>query len=307
MLLELFLMGKRLGKQKMDYVILTDSGLDVPAAIRHELGIEVYRIPIFVDEKEFDYNVEIDDGFEEFYKKLKAGSLTKTAALNPFDYREILEPFLKEGKDVIYVGFSSNISGSLGYFKTAVNDLLSDYPERKIILCDTLSLSFGGGKLVQQAAKMLADGKSGEEIQKYVEEERFKTALMFTPETLTYLKRGGRLSGAKAAIGNFLNLKPILYVNNDGVLDKACQVQGRKKSLQTMCEIAARCGDDIENQEVVVLHSLCEEDAKLFAEMVKKSLNPKEVKIYSIGPVIGAHCGPGTIGFCFRAKTRDLK
>ena len=291
----------------MKYVILTDSGCDVPAAIRHELGIEVYKIPVFVDDNQFDYNVEVDDGFEEFYKKLKAGSVTKTAALNPLDYREVLEPFLKEGNDVIYVGYSSNISGSLGYFKTAADELMVDYPDRKIILCDTLSLSFGGGRLVQQAAKMLKEGKSAQEIQKYVEEERFKTALMFTPETLTYLKRGGRLSGAKAAIGNLLNLKPILYVNNDGVLDKACQVQGRKKSLQTMCEIAARCGDDLENQEVVVLHSLCEEDAKLFAEMVKKQLNPKEIKIYSIGPVIGAHCGPGVIGFCFRTKTRDLK
>jgi len=288
-------------------IILTESACDVPASIRHELGIEIYKVPVFVDDKEYDYNVEIDDGFVDFYNKLKAGSVTKTAAVSPFGYREILEPFMKEGKDVIYVSYSGNISGALNYFRTAADELMADYPERKIVICDTLNLSFGGGIMVIEAAKMLKQGKSTEEIQKFVDEEKFKVGLMFTPETLTYLKRGGRLSGAKAAIGNFLNLKPILYVGNDGVLEKAMQVSGRKKSLQTMCEIAKRNAENVENEEVVILHSAAEEDAKLFAEMIKTSLNPKDIKIYSIGPVIGAHCGPGTIGIYFKSKTREIK
>lgn len=288
-------------------VILTESACDVPAAVRHELGIDVYKVPVFVDDKEYDYNVEVDDGFVDFYDKLKKGSVTKTAAVSPFGYREILEPYMKEGKDVIYVAYSGNISGALNYFMSAANELMQDYPERKIVLCDTLNLSFGGGIMVVEAAKMLKEGRSTEEIQKYVDEAKFKFGLMFTPETLTYLKRGGRLSGAKAAIGNFLNLKPILYVGDNGVLEKALQVSGRKKSLMTMCEIAKRNAENVENETVYVLHSAAEEDAKMFAEMIKSALNPKEIKIYSIGPVIGAHCGPGTIGIGFKSKTRELK
>lgn len=292
---------------KDNRVILTDSACDVPAEVRHELGIDVYKIPIFVDDKGFDYNVEIDDGFEDFYSKLKAGGLTKTAAVSPFGYREILEPYMKEGKDIIYVAYSGNISGALNYFRSAAEELMADYPERKIVLIDTLNLAFGGGIMVVEAAKMLKEGKNTEEIQKYIDGEKFKVGLMFTPETLTYLKRGGRLSGAKAAIGNFLNLKPILYVGDNGVLEKAMQVSGRKKSLQTMCEITKRNAEDAENETIYVLHSAAQDDAKMFAEMIKNQVNPKEIKIYSIGPVIGAHCGPGTIGICFKSKNRELK
>lgn len=287
-------------------ILITDSACDVPAKLRHELNIDVYKIPVFLNDETYDYNCEIDDGFMDFYSRLKKGALVKTAAISPFGYREIFEPFLKAGKDVLYVAYSGKISSALDYFWKTAQELMEEYPGRKIVLVDTLNLSFGGGIMVVTAAKMLKEGKSLEEIKAFLDEEKMKIGLFFTPETLTYLKRGGRLSGAKAVIGNMLNLKPILYVGDKGVLERALQVSGRKKSFQTIIDLAKKNAENLSSQEIYVLHSFCEEDAKEFAKMAKEQLMPAAISISSIGPVIGAHCGPGTIGLCFKASKREF-
>lgn len=292
------------GVKMSNFIILTESASDVPASVRKELGIEVYKVPVMIDEEPYEYNVEIDDGFVDFYAKLKAGSVVKTAAVSPFGYREIIESYFKQGKDILYVAYSGAISNALEYYKQAASELMQEYPERKALLADTLSLAYGSGMLVVEAAKMLKEGKSAEEIIAYVDEAKFKTAVCFTPETLTYLKRGGRLSGAAAMIGNMLNLKPILAIGDNGKLESQYKVSGRKKSLLALLNEVERLGENLNDREFCVVHAACENDANFLAEQAKVKFNLKSVNIYSVGPVIGAHCGPGTIGIAFNAKKR---
>ncbi|MBQ4382218.1 MAG: DegV family protein [Oscillospiraceae bacterium] len=282
-----------------DYVIVTDSSCDLPADLADELGLVVLPLSVTVDGKTFKNYLdgrEID--FKEFYAKLRGGANAVTAAVNMETFRELFETELKKGKDIIYLGFSSGLSGTYQAGKLAADELREEYPERKIFTLDTLCASMGQGLCVWHVAKFAQQGKSFEEVCVFAQKIAPRCIHWFTVNDLFFLKRGGRVSAATAMLGTVLNIKPVLHVDDEGHLINMAKARGRKASLNAVFEKLRDTGDDIHNQTIFISHGDCIEDAK-YVEGLFRNYGVKDVIISYVGPVIGAHSGPGTLAvFC---------
>ena len=288
-----------------DFVIITDSSCDLPASLVEELGIHVVPLSFLMEEKSyFNYPDNRDMSPEEFYEKLAAGSLPTTNAVNVGQATEAMELYLKQGKDVLALGFSSALSTTFNSFAIAADDLKSQYRERKILAVDTLSASVGQGLLVCQAARMAKEGKSIEETRDWVEENKLHVCHWITVNDLFHLKRGGRVSARTAVLGTMLQIKPVLIVTDEGKLDTVAKARGRKAALTMLAEKVAETAMDPENQTMFISHSACREDAQFVADEVKTRCGVKEVVISDIGPVIGSHTGVGCVAMCFLGTRR---
>ncbi len=288
-----------------DFVIITDSSCDLPAAMVEELGIHVVPLSFRMEDKSyFNYPDNRDMSPEEFYKKLAAGSLPTTNAVNVGQATEAMELYLEQGKDVLVLGFSSALSTTYNSFAIAVDDLKRHYRERKIFAVDTLSASVGHGLLVYQAAKMAKAGESIEETRDWVEENKLHVCHWVTVNDLFHLKRGGRVSAATAVMGTMLQVKPVLIVSDEGKLDTVAKARGRKAALNTLVDKVAETAVAPEEQTMFISHSACRKDAEFVAEEIKKRCGVQEVIISDIGPVIGAHTGVGCIAMCFLGTKR---
>ncbi len=290
----------------LSYKIITETNTDLPQNIIDEL--DVHAIPMLFTQCDKEYK-NYADGRElnhfEFYEKLAQGHMSTTAQISMDTFANEVKPYLDAGLDIIYIAFSSSLSGTFSTCNIAAQELREEYPERKIILVDTLSASMGEGMLVYYAAKMQKEGKSIEEVEQWVLENRLKLAHWFSVEDLHHLKRGGRLSGASAAIGTVMNIKPILYINDEGKLVPNGKVRGRKQSLDELANKVIENAVDIENEYVFICHANCEDDAKYIANKIKYETKPKETIINMIGPVIGGHAGQGAVAVFFFAKSRS--
>lgn len=288
-----------------EYIIMTDSSCDLPLEIVNDLEISVLPLSLVIDDKKYyNYLDERDITFSEFYKLMRNKKTSKTSAVNPSDFVNEMEKFLKQGKDILYLGFSSGLSCTYNNANTAVDQLLKIYPDRKIYTVDTLCASLGQGLLVYLTAMEKQKGKSIEELRDFAENIKLKVCHWFTVEDLYHLKRGGRISSSTAVIGSMLGIKPILNVDDIGKLINVSKVRGRKASINELFNKVKENAIIPSQQTVFISHGDCLDDANYLADLLKKELNVKEVIINYVGPVIGTHSGPGTMAIFFLGNKR---
>ncbi len=288
-----------------DYVIMTDSSCDLPASLANEMELTV--LPLYVDvdgQKYTNYLDEREISFSEIYAKLRTKCPAKTSAVNTNDFMEPMENLLKAGKDVLYIGFSSGLSGTYNAGAMAARELSEKYPERKIYTCDSLCASLGQGLLVYHAWQEKKKGRTIEEVRDFVEYNKLHLCHWFTIDDLMFLKRGGRVSGATAVVGSMLSIKPVMHVDNEGHLIKVDVARGRKASIKALADRAEKLGVDLQDQTIFISHGDCIDDANYLADIMRNRFNVRDVLINYVGPVIGAHSGPGTIALFFLGKER---
>lgn len=288
-----------------DFVILTDSSADLSADMAQKLSVEVLPLGFVLDNqtyRNYPDNREMDP--HVFYDRLRAGDVATTTALNVAEYTEALEPLLQAGKDVLVLAFSSGLSTTYNSSRLAVEELSAKYPERKLYTVDTLCASLGQGLLVWYAARERDRGHSIEEVRDWLEDHRLNVCHQFTVDDLYFLKRGGRISAATAVVGSMLQIKPVLHVDDEGHLINIGKVRGRQAALKALVDRMEETALDSGSLTVFISHGDCLEDAQIVADMVKKRFGVEEVYINYVGPVIGAHSGPGTVALFYAGTER---
>ncbi len=288
-----------------DFVILTDSSADLSADMVQKLNVEVLPLGFVLDNQSYrNYPDNRDMDPHVFYERLRAGNVATTNAVNVAQYMEALEPLLQSGKDVLVLAFSSGLSTTYNSSRLAVEELSARYPERKLYTVDTLCASLGQGLLVWYAARERDRGRSIEEVRDWIEEHRLNICHQFTVDDLHFLKRGGRISAATAVVGTMLQIKPVLHVDNEGHLINIGKARGRQASLKALVDKMEQTALDSGSLTVFISHGDCLEDARTVADMVKNRFGVEEVYINYVGPVIGAHSGPGTVALFYAGTER---
>lgn len=283
-----------------DYIILTDSSVDYTPELAEELDVHILPLAYLMDGKTYlNHPDHRDMPIEELYARLRAGTVVTTNAVNLSQFVEAAEPFLKAGTDVLIISFSSGLSSTYASAKMAAEELSEAYPQRKICAVDTLAASLGQGLLVWYAAKKRLAGASFEEVRDWVEENKLHMCHWFTVDDLHFLKRGGRISAATAVVGSLLSIKPVLHMDDEGHLVSVSKARGRKASLVAMADKVGELAIEPEKQTMFISHGDCLEEARFLADLVKERYGVKEIFINFVGPVIGAHSGPGTIALFF--------
>lgn len=288
-----------------DYVIFTDSCADLDEKMLQEL--EVQYLPFSFTSNDSTYRNWADGrelSFKDFYDKLRAGGSASTSQVNATEFVEAFRPILQSGKDLVYLAFSSGLSGTIHSARLAADDLAEEFPDAKVLVVDTYAASLGQGLLVWHTAQLKKQGKTMQEVATWVEENQGKLAHWFTVDDLNFLKRGGRLSGAAALFGTMLNIKPVLHVDDEGHLIAMEKVRGRKQSLNALVDHMEKTATNPAQQLVFISHADAPEDAQYVAEEVKRRLGVTQTYINYIGPVIGSHAGPGTVALFFLASER---
>lgn len=286
-----------------NYIIFTDSACDINPATLKEWGVESISMTFRFDGEEREYSSD-DMEITDFYNRMRDGGVAKTAAINPDRFIEAFEEILKQGKDILYLGFSSGLSATHNNSRIAAEELRAKYPERKIITVDTLAASAGQGLLVYLTLEQKNNGATIEEAADFAEKTKLHICHWVTVDELVYLKRGGRISSTVAIVGKALGIKPIIHVDNDGKLISVSKVRGRKTSITTVANKYTELARNPKSGTVFISHGDCLEDAMEVADILKKE-HKMPVKIVThIGSVIGAHSGPGTIALFFVGKER---
>ena len=289
----------------MNFEIITDSSCNLTNSVIKELGLHILSLTYqFGDEvyKTFDKDKEND--LKVFYSRLRNGETATTSLVTYESVEELSVPLLEEGKDLLYIGFSSGLSGTYKVTALAFRDLREKYPDRKLIAIDTLAASLGEGLLVYKAAKMRLDGKSIEECADFLEKTKLHLCHWFTVNDLYFLKKGGRVSASTALLGTLLNIKPVMHMDNDGHLILKGKVRGRKASLDALVNKAGELGIDLASQTVFISHGDCVEDAEYVRDQMKEKYGVSDFLINYVDCVIGAHSGPGTVALFFMGKER---
>ena len=288
-----------------NYVIITDSSCDLPDSLVRELELEVLPLAFIMDGKTYrNYPDNREMSPEEFYSRQKDGMMATTNAVNVGEAAEAIESVLKRGLDVLVLGFSSGLSATFSSFQIAAEELAEKYPERKVYAVDTLCASLGQGMLVYQAAKLRQEGKTIEEVRDWAEANKLRQCHWFTVNDLFFLKKGGRVSAATAVVGTMLQIKPVLHVDDEGHLINVGKARGRKASLNALVDKVGELAEDPASQIMFISHTDCADDALYVAEEVRKKHGAKKIIINSIGPVIGAHTGPGCVALFFMGRHR---
>ncbi len=286
-----------------NYKIISDSACDLPRAMLQELDVSITPLTLLFRGENIPDSVE-DANIKEIYQGLRAGEPAKTSAANPEGWTAVMEPVLREGKDILALAFSSGLSTTYQSAVIAAEDLMEKYPGRKIRVVDTLAAALGEGLLVWYTCKKRDEGLSLEELTAWVEEHKLNLAHWFTVDDLMYLKRGGRISAATALVGTMLQIKPILYVDKEGHLINVAKARGRKASLEALLKKMVELGDGFEQDMVFICHGDCIEDGEALKAMVMERTGAKNVMVSNLGAVIGSHAGPGTVSLFFMGKTR---
>lgn len=285
-----------------DFVIATDSDTEIPYTFADKHGIPVFLMPYTVngEEKLFDLGRTTD--FVGFYEGLKKGDDAITSTRPPADIADFFRDIVKEGKDVLYLSFSSKLSGHHDLALMARDMVKDEYPEARVEVVDTLKISMGAGIIVMEAQRLKDEGKSLDEIKEWVLESRNKAHAWFSVDDLNYLKKGGRLSSTAAALGTILDVKPILIVNSEGKIVPVEKIKGTKKVIKYFMSVIEENVEKPEQQTLYVLHANDMENAQRIVESAKESFAFKDIVIQDVGPVIGCHAGPGTLAVIFFGK-----
>ena len=285
-----------------EYIIMTDSTVDLPKEYLIE-ELQVPYIPLSYIMDGVTYEDMSGLSGKEFFDKIRAGSLPTTSQVNPEQAKKALEPYVKEEKDILFIGFSSALSGTFNSIRMAAEELMEEYPERKIITVDSLCACLGEGLLVYKAVQLKRAGKSLEEVAKWTEENKLHICHNVAIDDLNHLHRGGRVSKTAAIMGTMIQIKPIIHMNDNGELQVIGKQRGRKKALQHIVNMAVEQSKGWENDIIMITHGDCEEDAQYVAKLVREKMGIKNILINYIGSVIGSHTGPGVVAvFCMGEK-----
>lgn len=290
---------------KQPYVLMTDSSADLPASLERDMELEILPLSFTIGEKNYwNYPDEREMRFCDVYALLRGGEFVKTAAVNVDTFQQTMRPFLEAGQDILYLGFSSGLSATFNSSRLAAEELRTQFPERKILVVDTLCASLGQGMLVYLTAKKRAAGASIEEAAAFAEAAKLHICHWFTVDDLFFLKRGGRVSATTALLGSALGIKPVLHVDNDGHLIKVSQTRGRRNSINALLDHMKANAIDPASQTIFISHGDCADDAEQLAGLIRQAFGPIEIIINYVGPVIGAHSGPGTLALFYYGTER---
>ena len=290
----------------MLFEIVTDSSANLTDAMIAEYGLHILPLRFMADGEEYQSFTEGERSeLKKFYTLMRQGKVFTTSLPYPDKSEQKFRELLDSGRDVLYIGFSSGLSGTYGAMAAILDNLKGEFPERKIMHVDTLAAAMGEGLLVYKAAKMAAAGATIEETWQWVEDHKLQLAHWFTVEDLMYLFRGGRVSRTSAWAGSLLNIKPVLHVDDEGKLIPMDKVRGRKKSIMTMVDHMEKSAlAPVADQTVFISHGDCEDDLMILVEELRKRFGCTDIQWNILDPVIGAHSGPGTLALFFMANSR---
>ena len=286
-----------------NFILFTDSACDISEELLKEWNVECLSLNFRFEGEEQEYK-NYDMPVKQFYDKMREGGIARTSALNPQDYSCKFEELAAAGNDILCLVFSSGLSTTYNSARIAAEEVLEKYNDRKIIVIDTLCASAGQGLLVRLALNKQNEGADITETAEYVTNLVKKICHWFTVDDLVYLKRGGRVSPAVALVGTVLGIKPVLHVDNKGHLISKLKVRGRKTALNTLAEKYGELAEDTNEQLVYISHADCLDEANYLADILKEKYGALVSIITDIGPVIGAHAGPGTMALFFIGKER---
>ncbi len=280
-----------------DYIITVNSTVDVPKEWLEERNVPFIPLKYTIDGETYKDMMGLSS--KEFFQKLRAGKMSVTSQINPGEAKEALEPFLKEGKDVLHLAFSSGLSGTCSSMRLAAEELKEEYPDRKVIVVDTLCACLGEALLLYYVLKRKKEGMSIEEAAAWAEANKLHVCHNVTIDDLHHLQRGGRVSKTAAVVGTMVQIKPMIHMDNEGKLQVIGKERGRKKSLNKIVDRAVEQYKGWENDIVMITHGDCIEDAQYVAKLVREKMGIDNILVNNIGTVIGSHTGPGVVAvFC---------
>ncbi len=284
-----------------DYVLVSDSTADMPRELVKELGINIVPFSYSIDNEIYQYYLDERDGdIKVFYDKLREGAMPVTSQINPAMYKEFFEQFIKDGKDIVYMSFTSGLSGSYQTSKLAIEMLKDEYEEANIIAVDSLSASIGQGIFLYHAALLKNEGYTMEELVEWIEKSKHQVNHWFMVEDLFHLKRGGRVSAVEAVVGSALKIKPILSVDEEGKLVVKSKARGSGKALDYIKERVISEGGDLASLKAIIGSADAEESALKLKDMVTNAgMKEENIFIADIGPIIGSHVGAGMVAIAF--------
>ena len=292
----------------MDFEIVTDSCCNLLEDMIDDFGIHVLPLTFMVDGEDEVYQSYLKGertDLKQFYTMMREGKVFKTSLPNLAESEALFRDLLGSGRDVLYIAFSSGLSGTYQALSLMAAQLQEEFPERRIHVVDSLAASGGQGLLVWYAVQHARAGESIDQVRDWLEENKLHLAHWFTVDDLMFLFRGGRVSKTAAWAGTLLNIKPVLHVDDEGHLIPMEKVRGRKKSLNALIDHMEKSANKpISDQMVFITHGDCIEDAEYVAAKIKERFGVKEVVINYVDPVIGAHSGPGTMALFFLADKR---
>lgn len=284
-----------------DYIITVNSTVDTGKEWLEERNVPVIPLKYTIDGQEYTDMYGLSD--KEFFQKLREGKMSVTSQINPEEAKKMLEPYVKEGKDVLHLAFSSALSGTCNSMKIAAEELQEEYPEAKVIVVDTLCACMGEAMLLYYALKQKEAGKTIEEVAQWAEENKLHVCHNVTVDDLFHLHRGGRVSKTAAVLGTMVKVKPIIHMDDNGALQVIGKERGRKKSLHKIVDMAVERSEGWDNEIIMITHGDCLEDAEYVAKLVREKMGVENVFIHNIGTVIGSHTGPGVVAtFCMGNK-----
>lgn len=290
----------------MSFKIVTDSCANLTDEVIDRFGLTILPLTFMVDGKQHtSYKKQEKSNLPKFYKMMREGKVVTTSLPNLVDSKNEIEKILQGGDDVLFIAFSSGLSGTYTAIDLICKELASKYDDRKIFSVDTLAAAAGQGMLVWMAAEMRDEGKSIEEVRDWLEDNKLHLAHWFTVDDLHFLERGGRVSKTAAFAGTVLNIKPVLHVDDEGHLIPMEKVRGRKKSIESLAQHMKETMVEPYNYKVLISHGDCLEDAELLASKVKEVTGQEDIHINCLDPVIGAHSGPGTLALFYLATSRN--
>ncbi|HIW14431.1 MAG TPA: DegV family protein [Firmicutes bacterium] len=285
--------------------LLTDSTADLPASLVEELDLQVYPMAFVLEEKAYrDYPDGRELDIHAFYESLRHGKMSSSSQINQQQMVDWVSPFLENGEDVLYLSFSSGLSGTYQSARLAQEELRERFPDRTFTVVDSLCASMGEGLLAYYAAAMRQKGCTLKETAAWLEENKLKLCHWFTVDDLHHLKRGGRVSPATAVVGTMLNIKPVLHVDDNGHLIPMEKVRGRRQSLEALVRHMKETVENPEEQMIFISHGDCPQDAEYVAGRIRETMTVRDIRIHTIGPVIGTHSGPGTVALFFLGSHR---
>ncbi len=290
---------------EQSYVLMTDSDSDLPFSTADALGIPVVRMPYTLDGEAHEDDNGRAGVEKHFFDRMRAGATPNTSLLPTEAYLEYFEPILKE-KDLLFIAFSSNMSSTIQNVYEAREQLLAKYPGRRFTVVDTLSISGPMALLVLKAHELYAQGRSMDEVAQWVLDNRMRAQVWMTVGDLKYLARGGRITPTSAIFGTMLDIRPIICLGKSGKMEAVEKVRGRKNTLKTIVERTARSIEHPEAQTLLILHGDVPKEAEVLAGMLRERIPTlRDIRIQIVGPVIGSHCGPGTLASVFMGGERE--
>ena len=285
-----------------EFVITVNSTVDLPKEWLEERHVPVMPLKYTIDGQTYPDMSGLTA--KEFFQKLREGKTAVTSQINPDEAREMLEPIVKEGKDILHLAFSSGLSGTYNSMRIAAEELSEEYPDVKIVVIDTLCACMGEGLLLYKVLQLKDQGKTMDEIAAWVEENKLHICHNVTVDDLNHLHRGGRVSKTAAVLGTLVQVKPIIHVDNDGKLQVIGKERGRRKALNKIVDMSVEQAKGWENDLVMITHGDCLEDAQYVEKRIKEKMGVEKVLINNIGTVIGSHTGPGVVAVFFMGNKR---